>query len=194
MKNLSSVLQPLLEKSGWQRLDRREKVMVAGLGVFVFVFLLYTLFFGPLLTSRADLQKSLVQKDAQLQEIRKMQQEYRLLQTQSTDIKSRIGRRPKDFTLFSFIEQQAAKTRVKKNIKYMKPSEVEREGDLQESRVDMKLQEITTENLVAFLERLESEENVIYVNRLSIKEHGKEAGYLNAVIQVLTFRLKESGM
>jgi len=194
MKNLFSVLQPLLEKSGWQRLDRREKVMVAGLGVFVFVFLLYTLFFGPLLTSRADLQKSLVQKDAQLQEIRKMQQEYRLLQTQSTDIKSRIGRRPKDFTLFSFIEQQAAKTRVKKNIKYMKPSEVEREGDLQESRVDMKLQEITTENLVAFLERLESEENVIYVNRLSIKEHGKEAGYLNAVIQVLTFRLKESGM
>ncbi len=194
MKNISSVLQPLLEKSGWQRLDRREKMMVAGLGAFVFVFLLYTLFFAPLLTNRTDLQKSLVKKEAQLQEIRKMQQEYSLLQTQSTDIKSRIGRRPKGFTLFSFIEQQAAKTRVKKNIKYMKPSEVEREGVLQESRVDMKLQEITTANLVAFLERLESEENVIYINRLSIKEHGKEAGYLNAVLQVLTFRLKDGGV
>jgi len=60
--------------------------------------------------------------------------------------------------------------------------------------VDMKLQEISTENLVAFLQRLESEENVIYVNRLSIKEHGKEAGYLNVVIQVITFRLKEGGV
>jgi general secretion pathway protein M len=194
MKSLSSLVQPLFEKSGWQRLDRREKIMVAGLGAFVFVFLLYTLFFAPLLTKRTDLQKSLVKKEIQLQEIRAMQQEYRLLQTESTDIKSRIGRRPEGFTLFSFIEQQAAKTRVKKHIKYMKPSEVERESNLQESRVDMKIQEITTENLVAFLQRLESEENVIYVNRLSIKEHGKEAGYLNAVIQVLTFHLKDGGV
>ncbi len=194
MKNLSSLVQPFLEKSGWQRLDRREKMMVAGLGLFVFVFLLYSLFFAPLLTSRKDLQKSLVQKGVQLEKMRTMQQEYRLLQSQSTDIKSRIGRRPAGFTLFSFIEQQAAKAKIKKSINYLKPSEVEREGELQESRVDMKLQEISTAELVAFLQLLESEENVIYVNRLSIKEHGKEAGYVDVVMQVITFRLKEGGV
>ena len=192
MKNLSlsSVMQPLLQKLGWQGLEKREKMMVAGLGGVVALLLLYNFLLAPLLSPRENLQKSLVKKEVELQEIKNMQQEYRMLQSQSTDIKGRISGRAKDFTLFSYIEKHAALARVKKNIKYLKPSEVEREGALQEARVDMKLEQISTESLVNFLKGLESKENVIYVSRLSLKEHGKEKGYLNAVIQLITFQLK----
>lgn len=192
MKTLSfsSIIEPLILKLGWQGLEKREKRMVAGLGAVVALLLLYNFLLAPLLSTRENLQKSLVKKEVELQEMRSMQQEYRMLQSESTDIKGRISRRAKDFTLFSYIEKHAALARVKKNIKYLKPSEVEREGALQEARVDMKLEQISTENLVAFLKGLESEENVIYVSRLSLKEHGKEKGYLNAVIQLITFRLK----
>lgn len=188
--SFSSLIEPLLLKLGWQGLEKREKMMVAGLGGVVVVLLLYNFLLAPLLSSRENLQKSLVKKEIELQEMRNMQQEYRILQSQSTDIKGRISRRAKDFTLFSYIERRAALAKVKKNIKYLKPSEVAREGALQEERVDMKLEKIRTESLVAFLKGLESEENVIYVSRLSLKEHGKEEGYLNAVIQLITFQLK----
>jgi type II secretory pathway component PulM len=184
-------MQLLLQKLGWQGLEKREKMMVAGLGGMVALLLLYTFLLAPLLSTREDLQKSLAKKEVELLEIKNLQQEYRILQSQSTDIKGRISSRAKDFTLFSYIEQHAALAKVKKNIKYLKPSEVEREGVLQEARVDMQLEQISTESLVAFLKGLESEENVIYVSRLSIKEYGKEKGYLNVVIQLITFQLKD---
>lgn len=189
--SFSSTIEPLLQKLGWQGLEKREKMMVAGLGGMLALLLLHSFLLAPLLSTRENLQKSLVKKEVELQEMKNLQQEYRILQSQSTDIKGRISRRRKDFTLFSYIEKRAAQAKVKKNIKYLKPSEVEREGVLQEARVDMQLEQISTENLVSFLQGLESEENVIYVSRLSIKEHGKEKGYMNVVIQLITFKLKD---
>jgi len=63
---------------------------------------------------------------------------------------------------------------------------------LQESRVDMKLQQITLENLVNFLKDIESFTKVVSVSRISIQEYGKEEGYLNAVIQIVTFTQQEA--
>jgi hypothetical protein len=68
---------------------------------------------------------------------------------------------------------------------------VESTGPLRESRVDMKLQKITLKDLVRFLKGVESYEKVVSVNRISIQEHGKEQGYLNAVLQIVTFRIVE---
>ena len=56
------------------------------------------------------------------------------------------------------------------------------------SRVDMKLQRITLADLVNFLKGVESAKDVVFINRISIQEHGKDEGYLNTVIQIITFR------
>jgi general secretion pathway protein M len=184
----SPSIQSLLEKSGWNRMAKREQLMLTGLIITVSALLLFHFLFSPLLDSRQRLQKSLIKKNIELQEIRNMQQEYQALQLQSGNIQDRINKRAKGFTLFSYIEKQATVAKVKKNIKYLKPSEIEKEGALNESRVDMKLQRISTDNLVGFLKGLESDKNVVFINRLSIQEHGKDAGYLNVVIQVITFK------
>lgn len=184
----SSYIQALLEKSGWNRMAKREQLMLTGMIATVSALLLFHFLFSPLLDSRQRLQKSLIKKNIELQEIRDMQQEYQALRLQSGDIQERINKRAKDFTLFSYIEKQATVANVKKTIKYLKPSEVEKEGTLNESRVDMKLQRISTANLVGFLKGLESDKNVVFINRLSIQEHGKDQGYLNVVIQVITFK------
>lgn len=167
---------------------RREKLMVGALiGVTSALFLFHFLY-SPLLDSRQRLNRSLVNKKAELQKIHELQTEYMALQNQTGDIHERITKRPKTFTLFSFIEQQATAARVKEQISYLKPSEVEREGPLNESRVDMKLQRIDLASLVKFLKGLESQKNVVFVNRISIQEHGKDEGYVNVVIQIITFR------
>jgi len=165
--------------------------MTGGLIILVIALLFFSLIVSPLLDSRQRLEKSLVKKKVALQEIRDLQKEYRILQHTSGDIQERLKTRPENFTLFAFIEQQANAAGIKQQINYLKPSEVESKGPLRESRVDMKLQKITLNDLVKFLKGLESYEKVVSVNRISIQEHGKEQGYLNAVLQIVTFRAVE---
>ncbi|MEN8199418.1 MAG: type II secretion system protein GspM [Thermodesulfobacteriota bacterium] len=189
--NISPILtkvQPLLDKIGWQRMARQEKLMVSGLLGLVLLLLFFSLVVSPLLDSRKRLQGSLVKKEVELQKVRDLQEEYKTLQHTSGDIQQRLKKRQKSFTLFSFIEQQATVAGIKQQIDYLKPSEVESSGPLKESRVDMKLKKITLENLVKFLGGVESPENVVSISRISIQEHGKEEGYLNVVLQIVTFK------
>lgn len=186
--SLSTLIEPLIEKTGWSRMARREKLLISALLVFAGCLLLFHFLFAPLLDSRQRLQKSLSNKRVELQEIRNLQKEYQSLQHQTGNIQERITKRPKTFTLFSFIEQQAAVAKIKEQISYLKPSEIEGDGPLNESRVDMKLQRINLADLVNFLKGLESPKDVVFINRISIQEHGKDEGYVNAVIQIITFR------
>ncbi len=180
-------LLAILQKTGWNRLAKREQIMVGSLIAGIAALLFFSLVFSPLLDSRQRLQKSLLKKQIELQDIRALQQEYRSLRQQSGNIQQSLTKRPDSFTLFSFIEQQATRAGIKQQINYLKPSEVESDGPLRESRVDMKLQKISLKNLVDFLKVVESTENVVSVSRISIQEHGKEQGSLNAVIQLITY-------
>ncbi len=181
----------VLQKTGWHRLAKREQIMVGSLLTGIVALLFYALVFSPLLDSRQHLQKSILKKQTELRDIRTLQQEYQSLKQHSGDIQQSLTKRPDSFTLFSFIEQQASMAGIKEKISYMKPSEVESEGTLRESRVDMKLQQISLENLVVFLKAVESKENVTSINRISIQEHGKEQSSLNAVIQLVTYNKRE---
>ncbi len=188
----SEKFQTLINKTGWKRLDKREQIMVGGLIIFLLIMFIIYFIFTPLLSSRQRLQNSIAKKQIELQEIQQLEKEYHALQLHSGDIQERLKKRPANFTLFSFIEKQATVTGIKEKINYIKPSTVEGDGPLQESRVDMKLQQITLENLVNFLKSVESFTQVVSVSRISIQEHGKEEGYLNAVIQIITFTKQEA--
>ncbi|HID03842.1 MAG TPA: hypothetical protein EYP18_11675 [Desulfobacterales bacterium] len=155
--------------------------------------LFFQLIFSPLLDSRQNLQKAVVKKQSELQKIQELQQQYRELENQSGDIRKRISTRSKTFSLFSFIEQQANTVGIKQKIEYLKPSLVEGDGPLVESRVDMKLEKITLTELVKFLQGAESAKNVVFVNRISIQEQSKNEGSISAVIQLITFTIREEG-
>ncbi len=194
MKNYftSEKFQTLINKTGWQRLDKREQIMVGGLIIFLLIMFIIYFMFAPLLASRQRLQNSIEKKQTELQEIQQLEKEYQVLQLHSGDIQERLKKRPATFTLFSFVEKQATVAGIKEKINYIKPSTVEGDGPLQESRVDMKLQQITLENLVNFLKDIESFTQVVSVSRISIQEYGKEEGYLNAVIQITTYTKQEA--
>jgi hypothetical protein len=54
--------------------------------------------------------------------------------------------------------------------------------------IEMKLEGITLNQLAGYLYRIESPENIIGIKRISIRENKKESGYLDAILQVLTFQ------
>lgn len=187
---LKNTLQALVDKSGLNKLEKREKqVVTAGL-VFLVCFAVFHFLVSPLLQARQQTQKALIHKKEDIQKISQLQAKYYKLQNQAVNIEERLQKRSPSFSLFSFIEEKATKAKVKQQINSMTPSTSEGEGSLRESRVDLKLERISLQQLVDFLKEIESAKDVVMIKRISIQENSREDGALDAVMQVITFTKK----
>lgn len=187
---LQHTIQTVLGKTGLNKLENREKRVVLAGALFLVCFALFHFAVSPLIQARKQTQKALIQKNEDIIKIHQLQAEYRKFQAQAVDIQKRLLKRSPSFTLFAFIEERAAKATVKQQINSMTPSTSAGEGPLQESRVDLKLERISLQQLVDFLQQIESTDNVVIIKRLSIQENSKEEGALDAVMQIITFTQK----
>jgi len=187
---LPNTLQTILDKTGLNKLEKRERQIVGAGLIFLICFALFHFVVSPLLQGRQQTHKALIQKKEDIQKIHQLQADYRKLQNQSANIEERLKKRNPSFSLFSFVEEKATKAKVKQQINSMTPSTSEGEGAFQESRVDLKLDRISTQQLVDFLKEIESAENIVVVKRISIQDNSKEDGALDAVMQIITYTKK----
>ena len=169
------------------QLAKREKYFIA-LAVMVIVFaLIIQLAIVPFNEKRKRYKNNVTVKQNNLQQMVSLRQEYLLLQQDSEILAQRLTRRPKNFTLFSFLEKAAGDAGVKDNIKSMKPSASTGKGPFKESLVEMKLERITLGQMVGYLKLIEAPEKLVSVKRVSIQSNKKETQFLDVVLQILTF-------
>ncbi len=192
MANLSqySLLKTIREKSGLETMEPREKWIVFGGVLFVICFLVFQQVLMPFFEAKTGLEKSIDRKQEELVTIKELQKEYLDLKNEAGTIQTRLKARDTGFTLFTFLDEQAEDSQIKKQIKYMKPSIIEGTEMLNEVMVEMKIQQIHLGLLVNFLKLIESESNVVFVRRISIQEAGGSQGYLDVILQIVTFEEK----
>ena len=185
-------LNKLKNKTGVDRLQKREKnVLLCGL-IFVTGFLVFQLIIMPYVQQRSKLADSLRQKESALVDIQLLRQDYLEAKSRQGDIEQRLASRAGGFSLFSFLEEQAANAQVKERVTYMKPSSNEIEDGFAESIVEMKMEKVSLEQLVDFLIKIESDENVVLVQRISIQESSREEGLLDTVVRIKTYQVSNS--
>jgi general secretion pathway protein M len=192
MGNIFNTIWPkrLRERLGIESLTTRERwVLSCGL-VFILCFVVFQTVVVPFFEARSNLALSIERKKQELVKIKELQQEYRALKMAESDVQAKITVREPGFALFTFIDRQAEKAKVKKQISYIKPSTGSAEQALHETSVEMKLQQITLESLVNFLLLIESPKDVVFIRRISIQENGTGLGYLDAILQIVTFEKK----
>ena len=170
------------------KLARREKYLVSLAGCVIFLILIHLLLIGPFFDERKRLEAGVKAKKVALSEIVMLKTEYQALKKGDQGVHELLANRKAGFTLFSFLEKEAAESDVKGHIKHMKPSVSETAGPYKESMVEMKLEAITLKQLVKYLYRIESPKDVIFIKRISIKENRKDSGYLDVVLNVLTLQ------
>jgi general secretion pathway protein M len=185
--SIDTTLGAIKEKIGLDQLSTRETITLAAGVVFIVCVVIYQFVLSPYIEARSSLQSSIVRKQTELVEIRQLQQQYSELRAEEGGIKANLAKRQSGFTLFTFLDQQAEKARIKPQIKYMKPSVISGDGPLDESIVEIKLQEVTLERLVHFLRLTESDTNVVSVRRLSVQTSAQQEGYLDVILQIVTF-------
>lgn len=171
------------------KLGNREKYLVKlGAGCLA-VFLLLQVFVFPFFEKRSRIRKGLAAKEQSLREIVKLRSELEVLEKGSEDIRKSLSKRTPGFTLFSYLEEAANKADIKERIKYMKPSSSSSgAGPFKESSVEMRLDAITLQELIQYLHLIESPDELVNIKRLSIGQNTKEKGYLDAIVQVVTFQ------
>ncbi len=170
-----------------KQLSPRERLTV-GMGAVCLasLFLVYACLL-PLLERRERSAQRLVAMESELKAMRTHKAEYSRLQAENRRTAAILKKRPAGFSLFSFLDQLAGNTGIKAKIVYMKPSTVKAaEKASNRSRVEIKLKDVTLEQISRFLFRIETSPHLISVPRLSIKQKQTGSGFLETVLQVET--------
>lgn len=168
-------------------LNKREKLAVIAAASAILIFVLLQFLVFPLLEKNDRLSSKLISRQRELEQIRLLQAEYRQTAQKAEQAQRFIQRRRRGFTLFSFLETLAGKTHVKNNIAYMRPSSTAgKDSPYRLSMVEMKLADITTSQLMAYLHGIETSNNMIFVKRLSISKAERKPDLITTVFQVET--------
>jgi len=172
------------------QLNRREKIGITAAALILLTVSLIELVISPLADRVQQLDRSLAAKTSALVEMQRLKAQYDRLLAEAEAQRERLGRRQAGFTLFSFLDKAAGEAQLKDRIAYMKPStDTIKDTPYRLSRVEMKIQDVSLPELVAFLHRVETAPEAMTVKRLSITQTGKEEKWLEAVLQVETFEL-----
>lgn len=188
---MTKLIANLKKKSGIDKLERREKKFVLAGLLFVAFFMLIQVVILPYLHARSALSNSVERREAEIVDMKLLSQEYRSLNSRKDTITRLLGKRSPDFSLFSFLEEQAAVVEVKERVTYMKPSKNEIEGKLSELIVEMKLEKISLTQLVELLKKIELKEKVVMVRKMIVQESSQQHGGLDIILNVRTFELND---
>lgn len=170
-----------------RKLTKRERYAIYALSGAVCLFIFIQFFIFPFIEKRERLERTLRVKEKMLQEMIVLKSEYNTINQRANSSKVRFKNREKDFTLFSFLNGLTDEAGIKEHVTYMKPSTtVQKNSPYKISKVEMKLQGLTLQQLTAYLHMVETSKNMVNINRISIIKTGKQAGFIDAVLQVET--------
>ncbi len=170
------------------QMNSREKYVVGFGSAVVLSIIIFQFIITPFIDGRKAKKQQVVQLSNQMKEMKSLKDEYEQLTSKNYKIKI-PGVNNADFTLFSFLEKLAGTTKIKDNISYMKPSTTTSgESKAQLSLVKIKFNLIVMEQLISFLHGVETSAHMIFVRGISISKAGKDAKFLNVVLQLETVK------
>lgn len=174
-----------------QNLQTREKIMVICAAVAVVLALLYTLAIDPLLSNSTRLDRQIRKAQQDLSSLQASQREYRQQQSMFDRINTQITQQ-KNFSIYSRLEELATKTGTRKKMLYMKPTASSPSETYNEESVEIKMEEVTLEQLTTYLYEIEQSPQFLKIKRLYIKPRLNDRQLLSVTFRVSTFTPKET--
>ncbi|MFA5324019.1 MAG: hypothetical protein WC373_15205 [Smithella sp.] len=171
-------------KTFWNKLDAKQKKLVAGAALFVCIALILEIAIFPFMEGKKKLEKTINTHQKKLAEINELSSEFAKQEAKTAAIKRAIAVHGADFTLFSYLEKKATQANVRGRIKYMNASMGTRSSSFEESLVDMKLDTMTIKQLNDFLYYTESPEDLVRIKKITINKMKETPEYLSVQLQI----------
>ena len=179
-------------KTFWDKLDKRQRYIVAGAAAFVIIALILELVIFPLLDAQAKTKQTLLINEKKLDEVIKLDAEFAQQEAKISKIKRVMSTRTADFSLFSYLEKKAIQAGVRGNIKYMNSSKGTQSAAFEESLIDMRLDKITIKQLTDFLYFAESPADLVRIKRITVIKMKESPEYLSAQLQIASMQALSS--
>lgn len=171
------------------KFSKRERYILYAASGIIGLFVLFHFIIFPLIDKRDRLTRTLQVKTEMLEDILVLKSEYDAIDKETELPNIRFAKGKNGDTLFSLLEKIAGEAGIKDRIAYMKPSTSLQKGSSYKiSMVEMKLQAVILKQLISFLHRVETSNNMAMVRRLSISKTGKQKDFISAVLLVETIR------
>ena len=172
------------------QLTQRERYAIYAASVLICLFVLMQFIVFPFFDRRERVARAIEVKTKILEDMLILKSEYDAINKKTESAKGRFAKKKTGSTLFSFLDKLAGEAGIKENIAYMKPStSAQKNSQYRISTVELKLQNIILKQLVSYLHKVETSNNMVRVKRLSISKTGKDVGFINAVLQVETVEI-----
>ncbi len=165
-------------------LKSRERKIIAACGAVLLAAIVHIALVAPALDKRAELEVSILEAEVQLKELRMLHLEYDQILEETGKIKRRMGGRPRDFALFSFLDHTASRLNLKNNLTSMKPSRRTVDSNLAKDFVEVRLEGISLANLVAYLHEIEKTGTAVAIANIRIQPESRLGGGLNVSMMV----------
>lgn len=172
------------------QLTVRERYAVYAAALVIGLFMVIRFLVIPILDERSRAEKIIFAKKKILSEMTALQTEQHILLEKRKAAETLLAQRVKNFTLFSFLDELAGQSGIKDRVAFMKPSaSAKQDGPYRLTSIEMKFESISTEEFISFLYKIETSNNLIRVNRLSVSKTGSQDTLLDALFQIETIEL-----
>lgn len=172
----------------WNPNQRERRVLLLGatiVAALVLYFIADSIYQGY-----EKLGEDINDKKKDLQDLVRLQTQYRQTHQQLEQIKAKLNSMGKGFSLLSFIEDLANKEGIRENIGSAKPKTIPMGDGYEERLVEVQMYDITLTKLVEFIYKIENAGHLLRVSRLRIKPRYDNRNLLQVTIQVSTYEKK----
>lgn len=171
-------------KTFWDKLDSKQRRLVAGAAILVGVVLILEIAIFPFMEAKKKLAKAINSNQNKLAEMNDLSAEFAQMEAKTAAIKRSVFSHGVNFTLFAYLEKKATQANVRGRIKYMNSLKGTQSSSFEESLVDMRLDKITIKQLTDFLYYAESPEDLVRIKKISINKMKDNPDYLSAQLQI----------
>ena len=171
------------------KLTKREKQTIAAGAVFLGLIVAFQVFVRPAIGRVRTLRRVVSDKQQLLAELRAKSEQYKNVSRELEKIRLEMARQPEERKILSFVERIQKDSGLMQKVVYMKPSTMTVKDVYEQITIEIRLQNITLDQLIRFLLKIESSELTIGIRTLEIKRGLRDSGLLDTTIQLVSLSL-----
>lgn len=156
---------------------RDRSVLIGGAVALVLIFIVFGVII-PYQEAIKRLENKIVTSSAQLNEVRQLQAEYRMLKKQSGRLKRDLDRREETPPL-TFLEQTTSRIGGRENLVLMRPLPAVVQGQLRVETTEFKLEQLGLEQVLQILQEIEQSRPPMRVDRLHLRQRFDNSAQLD---------------
>ncbi len=175
----------------FSRMSSRERMLVSVAGLGLLVAAVYSFVLDPLIVGEQQLGRSMLRKEEDMKSLAQLRYGYLDLSQKLAAGETLLSKASKDFSLFAYLEatiSQVTPGRISSMNRSNKTA-----GDLyEEELVEFKLTQVSLDNIVDMLHRIEKAEHPLRVTRLMVKERSGDTRDFDVTATVSLVRSLEA--